>query len=250
VVGFSRSRAYLSPPSTDYTAPVTTPVADQCARAGLLAIIRADSAVGLTDAARALAAGGVTAMEITLNTPGALGAIADVRRALPDMLCGAGTILMPDDAVAAVEAGAQFIITPTLQVDTIALCNARGVPISPGCASPIEAVAAHRAGADFVKIFPASRFALAHIRDMLEELPRLRLIPTGGVTPENLHTFFEVGCAGVAVGSNLVSKAMVAGRDWGGITRIAREFVDAVDAARGAKDPAAEAASPRAEVAR
>src|SRR5688500_7245812 len=96
-------------------------VAEQLERSGLIAIIRADSSAGLVDAARALAAGGVTAMEVTLNTPGALGAIADVRRALPEMLCGAGTILTPADAVAAIAAGAQFVITPTLQPDTIAL---------------------------------------------------------------------------------------------------------------------------------
>src|SRR5438034_10822205 len=96
-------------------------VAEQLVDAGLIVIIRTSSSEHLVEAARALEVGGVAAMEITLNTPGALGAISAIRNALPGMLCGAGTILSPGDAVAALGAGAQFIITPTLQLDTVAL---------------------------------------------------------------------------------------------------------------------------------
>jgi 2-dehydro-3-deoxyphosphogluconate aldolase/(4S)-4-hydroxy-2-oxoglutarate aldolase len=207
-------------------------IAAQLGHARMIAIIRTDSSDHLLDAARALRAGGIAAMEITLNTPGALPAIARIRAELPEMLCGAGTILTPADAIAAMQAGAQFIITPTLQLDTVALCTARKMPVAPGCASPTEALAAHRAGADFIKVFPSATFALVHIREMLEEIPQLNLVPTGGITPENLHQFFEVGCKAVAAGSTLISKDILRNRDWNALTAAARRFVEAIDRIR------------------
>jgi 2-dehydro-3-deoxyphosphogluconate aldolase/(4S)-4-hydroxy-2-oxoglutarate aldolase len=200
--------------------------------AGLIVIVRAASSENLVEAAHALAAGGVRVMEITLNTPGALGAIAAVRAKLPEMLCGAGTIVTPGDAAAAIEAGAQFIITPTLQLETIGYCREQGVPVAPGCASPTEALAAHRAGAETIKVFPAATFGLPHIRAMLEEMPDLNLVPTGGVTRANLRHYFEAGCRVVAVGSNLVSRTVLETRDWAGLTRAAGEYVEAIAAAQ------------------
>jgi 2-dehydro-3-deoxyphosphogluconate aldolase/(4S)-4-hydroxy-2-oxoglutarate aldolase len=208
-------------------------VARQILEAGLVVIIRADRSDHLAEAARALWEGGVRVMEVTLNTPGALGAIEAIRGALPGMVCGAGTILTVDDAVAARGAGAQFVITPTLQLDTIGFCKTEGLAVSPGCASLTEMVAAQRAGADFVKVFPANRFGLVHMREVLEEAPGLRLIPTGGVTAENVGEYFEAGCAAVAAGSTLVSKEALADHNWAAITAVARQFVGAVHAARG-----------------
>jgi 2-dehydro-3-deoxyphosphogluconate aldolase/(4S)-4-hydroxy-2-oxoglutarate aldolase len=208
-------------------------VGGQIVNAGLVVIIRAERSDHLVEAARALSDGGVRVMEVTLNTPGALRAIEGIREALPGMMCGAGTILSVDDAVAARGAGAQFVITPTLQLDTIAFCRREGLAVSPGCASLTEMVAAQRAGADFVKVFPANRFGLVHMRGVLEEVPELKLIPTGGVTAENVCEYFDVGCAAVAAGSTLVSKEALAAEEWGAITAAARRFVGAVDAARG-----------------
>jgi 2-dehydro-3-deoxyphosphogluconate aldolase/(4S)-4-hydroxy-2-oxoglutarate aldolase len=207
-------------------------VARQIIDAGLIAIIRAGAGVDLLGAARALAAGGVRVMEITLNTPGALAAIAAVRAEMPEMLCGAGTILTPGDAAAAIEAGAQFIITPTLQLDTIAYCREQGEPVAPGCASPTEALAAHRAGAEMIKIFPAATFGLSHIGAILAAMPQLNLVPTGGVTPGNVGQYFAAGCRVVGVGANLVSRAILETRDWAGLTNAARAYVDAIAAAR------------------
>ena len=209
-----------------------TSVADHIVQAGLVVIIRADRGDHLVDAARALYAGGVRAMEITLNTPGALRAIESIRDGLPDMTCGAGTILTPDDAVAAKQAGAQFIITPTLQPDTVAYCRRESLPVGPGCTSPTEALTAHRAGADFVKLFPANRFGLPHLRAVLEALPQLRLIPTGGVTPDNVADYFRAGCAAVAAGSTLVTREILAQQDWTQLTAGARHFTTAVTRAR------------------
>ena len=207
-------------------------VARQIVEAGLVVIIRARSGEGLVEAARALWEGGVRVMEVTLNTPGALGVIEDIREGLPGMLCGTGTVLSVDDAVAAREAGAQFIVMPTLQADVVAFCKGEGLAVVPGCASPTEMVAARRAGADFVKVFPANRFGLVDIREVLEELPGLRLIPTGGVTPDNVTQYFAAGCAAVAAGATLVSKELLARRDWAGLSAATGRFVEAVGRAR------------------
>lgn len=202
--------------------------AAQLERMGLIVIIRAPSSDHLVDAAQALRGGGVRAMEITLNTPGALETIAKIRREIPEMLCGAGTILNEEDARRALEAGAQFIVTPTLQMDSIGFCEAQGAAMVAGCASPTEALAAHRAGADFIKVFPAARFSLGHIAAMLEELPQLNVVPTGGVTPENLAGFFEAGCRAVAAGSNLVTKEILRTKDWKSLETAARRYIEAI----------------------
>ena len=203
---------------------------------GLIAIVRTDAETDLMRVAQALAEGGIRAMEITLNTPGALPAIASVRRAFsPAMRVGAGTILSPEDARAAHEAGAEFIVTPTLQMETIAFCRENGLPIACGCLTPTEALTAHQAGADFIKLFPADTLGPAYVRALRGPLPFLRIIPTGGVSLDNLASFLLAGCAGVALGSNLVGKAALRDRDWAGMTATAREYVQAFAAARAAQ---------------
>ena len=180
----------------------------------------------LARVAQALAEGGIRAMEITLNTPGALPAVAAIRRALgPTLRVGSGTILGPDDAQAAMDAGAEFIVTPTLQTDTIALCRQRGVPIACGCMTPTECLAAHRAGADFLKLFPADTLAPAYVRALRAPMPFSKFFPTGGVSLDTLPAFMEAGCAGVALGSNLVSAAILRDSDWETLTATARQYV-------------------------
>ena len=200
--------------------------------AGLIAIIRARSGEGVLDAARALVRGGIRALEITLNTPDALEIIATLRAESGDVAAvGAGTILDVQDARNAIEAGAQFIVTPTLQPDSIALCRAHQTPIVCGCLTPTEALAAHRAGADFIKIFPATTFGAGYIRDVLAPLPFLKLVPTGGVEAGNISEFFRAGCAAVAVGSHLVSGEILATKDWDGLESRARDMVKIVESA-------------------
>ncbi len=200
---------------------------------GLIAIVRTDAEADLRRVAEALGEGGIRAMEITLNTPGALPAIGAVRRALsPAMRVGAGTILGLEDARAAFEAGAEFIVTPTLQPGTIAYCRENGVPIACGCMTPTEALAAH--GADFIKLFPAESLGPAYVRALRAPLPFLRIIPTGGVSLDTLAAFLQAGCVGVALGSNLVSKAVLQNRDWAALTATARQYVQALVAARAA----------------
>lgn len=200
---------------------------------GLIVIVRSELPTDLVHLARALAAGGVRAMEITLPTPGALDGIARIRQELgPKMRVGAGTVLGAVDAQAARDAGAEYLITPTLQMDTVALCVAQEIPLACGCMTPTEALAAQRAGADFIKLFPADTLGPAYVRALLAPLPFLKIIPTGGVSLENIADYVKAGSVGVAVGSNLVSKRALRENDWPGLTNLAHQYVEALAAAR------------------
>lgn len=198
---------------------------------GIIAIVRADIPVDIRHVVNALTAGGIGAVEVTLNTPGALDAVRTIRAA-GGIRVGAGTILSPDDAEAAIGAGAEYIVTPTLQPDTIAFCRKQGVPIAAGCLTPTEALAAHRAGADFIKLFPAEGLGPAYVRSLLAPLPFLKIIPTGGVTPETIGPFLKAGCVAVAAGSHLVSRDILVRQDWDRLAALAREFTDALARAR------------------
>lgn len=200
---------------------------------GLIAIIRTELEADLMRVAEALAEGGIRAMEITLNTPDALTAIAAIRHELsPGMRVGAGTILNASDARSAFDAGAEFIVTPTLQLDTITFCRQHGIPIACGCMTPTEALTAHGAGADFIKLFPAESLGPGYIRALLAPLPFLKIIPTGGVSRGNLAAFLQAGCVGVALGGNLVSKEVLRDQDWVRLASMAREYVQILAEAR------------------
>lgn len=200
---------------------------------GLVAIVRTDSDRHLLKIAEALARGGIRAMEITLTTPGALPAITQIRQEMGQTLrVGAGTILSLDDARKAIDAGAEFIVTPTLQADTAGFCRKLDIPIFCGCMTPTEAFAAHQAGADFLKLFPAEVLGPAFVRAVLAPMPFLKFIPTGGVTLDTLGEFMRAGCVGVALGSHLVSKEILKNEDWDGLAKRAGQFVDALRAAR------------------
>jgi 2-dehydro-3-deoxyphosphogluconate aldolase/(4S)-4-hydroxy-2-oxoglutarate aldolase len=200
---------------------------------GIIAIIRADSSEQLVEAAGALLAGGVSAMEVTMTTPHALEVIAAVtRRFGGEILMGVGSVIDPQTAREAVAAGAQFIVTPVTKPAVIAAANDLGKPIASGAFTPTECLLAHESGADFVKVFPAEFNGPAYIKALLAPLPMLRIVPTGGVTVENVGAFLAAGSVALGVGSALVSKEVLENRDWPELTRRAAEFVKAV---RGAK---------------
>ncbi len=216
--------------------------AEELEDAGLIAIHRTPLDVPLTPVADALARGGIRAMEVTLNTPRALEGIAQLRRERAGAIhVGAGTILDAADAERAISAGAEFIITPTVQADTIALCRARSVPVACGAMTPTEALAVHRAGADFVKLFPAETLGPRHVRALLAPLPFLKIVPTGGVNKDTLADFIRAGCAGAALGSNLISRDILQAQDWGRLTELAREYAHILRRARADRDATSEA---------
>ena len=200
---------------------------------GIIAIIRADSSESLLRAAEALLAGGVTAMEITMTTPNALQVIGDVTAKFGDrVVMGVGSVLDAETARAALLAGAEFVVTPVTKVEVIRLCNRYGKPIASGAFTPTECLLAYESGADFVKLFPADQAGPGYIKNILAPLPMLQIIPTGGVTPETAGAFLQAGSVALGAGSALVSREILAQRDWKKLTALAGEFVRAVRAVK------------------
>ena len=201
--------------------------------AGIIAIIRADSSDQLLDAAQALADGGVTAIEVTMTTPNALEVVRDAAAKFGDrILMGVGTVLSEENCASAILAGAQFIVTPVTKPEVIRACHRYGKPIASGAFTPTECLLAHESGADFVKLFPAEQLGPAYIKSILAPLPMLRIIPTGGVTPETASAFLEAGSVALGAGTSLVSKDILQTRDWLALTARAEAFVRAIRAAR------------------
>jgi len=202
---------------------------------GVVPVIRAESADEAARAIDAIRAGGVSVLEITMTVPGAVSLIAEVaRRVGEDAVVGAGTVLDAETARACILAGARFVVSPALNLDTIACCRRYGVAIMPGALTPTEVVAAWQAGADFVKIFPAGAVGGAsYIKALKAPLPQIDLCPTGGVSLETAADFIKAGASALGVGADLVDlKALRAGQA-ATITDKAKRFVEIVKAARG-----------------
>jgi 2-dehydro-3-deoxyphosphogluconate aldolase/(4S)-4-hydroxy-2-oxoglutarate aldolase len=195
----------------------------------VVAVVRLDSGDQLIKVAEALKAGGISAIEFTIPTPNSLEMIKQASSHFGDeVLMGAGTVLDPETARAAIISGAQFIVTPAFNPKTIELCKRYGKPIIPGALTPTEILTAWEAGADMVKVFPADTMGPGYIKAILAPLPQIRLVPTGGVSTENAAEFLKAGATALGVGGNLVSKAAVARSDWAAITAEARKLVQVV----------------------
>jgi 2-dehydro-3-deoxyphosphogluconate aldolase/(4S)-4-hydroxy-2-oxoglutarate aldolase len=198
----------------------------------LIAIVRLNDLSTAIDLSRALLAGGIRALEFTLSNPAAIKALAEVKAALPEFdrgeaVIGLGTVLNADQARAAIEAGAQFIVSPATNFATIETCRQLSVAVMPGALTPTEILAAWEAGASAVKVFPARSLGPTYLKDVREPLPFLRLIPTGGIDQHNLQEYLRSGAFAVGVGGSLVDKQLVAARDWAALTDRAREFTQA-----------------------
>jgi 2-dehydro-3-deoxyphosphogluconate aldolase / (4S)-4-hydroxy-2-oxoglutarate aldolase len=203
---------------------------------GVVPVIRAESADEAARVIDAIRAGGVSVLEITMTVPGAVGLIADVaRRVGDDAVVGAGTVIDAETARAVILAGARFVVSPALDLGTIACCRRYGVPVMPGALTPTEVVAAWQAGADIVKVFPANAVGGAsYIKALKAPLPQIELCPTGGVSLETAADFIKAGASALGVGSDLVDlKALRAGQA-PAITEKAKRFVEIVKTARGA----------------
>ena len=201
---------------------------------GVVAIVRLDQGDGLAQVAEALIAGGVTALEFTLTTPGALPALeAAAGRYEGRLLVGAGTVLDAETARTAILAGAEFIVAPTTDLPTISLCRRYGKVCLPGAFTPTEMLRAYEAGADLIKLFPATSVGPRYIRDVLAPLPMLRIVPTGGIDADNAGDYIRAGAAAVAMGSSLVDNRTVRDGRYEVITERARAAIAAVHAARG-----------------
>lgn len=196
----------------------------------IVAIVRLDSGEELMKVTEALKAGGISAIEFTLTTPGALEMIAQAKAAFGDsVLLGAGTVLDAETARAAILAGAEFIVTPATNFETIKLCKRYGKPVMPGALTPTEILNAWEAGADFVKVFPVSSMGGAdYIKAVAAPLPQVRMAPTGGISADNAASFLKAGAVALGVGGKLVDKNVVAKGDWAAITAEAKKLVAVV----------------------
>jgi 2-dehydro-3-deoxyphosphogluconate aldolase/(4S)-4-hydroxy-2-oxoglutarate aldolase len=201
---------------------------------GLVAIIRSPSSEVLVDVAEALVAGGIDVMEVTFTVPNAIDVLGAVRKKLGDrILLGAGTVLDTETARAALLAGAEFIVTPTVNPKVIEMCRRYDKVILPGGFTPTEILTAWEAGADAVKVFPAEIGGPAHLRAVKGPFPQIRLVPTGGVNLETLNDFVKAGAAAVGLGSALVEKSAIEQRNFARITDLAKQYVAAMAKARG-----------------
>lgn len=200
---------------------------------GIIAILRAKSSEHLIAAADAIKAGGVSVIEVTMTTPGALGLIESAKaRYGEDVLFGAGSVLDPETARAAIRAGADFVVAPTLNLEMVALCNRYSIPVMPGCFTPTEALTAWEAGADMIKLFPASVGGADFIKAILSPLPHLEIVPVGGVNLDTAADFIRKGAAALGVGSSLVHQKLLDTNDLDELTRRAKAFIAEVQKGR------------------
>lgn len=203
---------------------------------GVVAVIRLKDAGALGAVVDALAAGGVRAIEVTMTVPGAIELIREIAPSLPpDVVLGAGTVLDAETAQAAVEAGARYVVSPVFREEVLRVCHRFDVAALPGCFTPTEILGAWEAGADVVKVFPATALGPGYFRDLRGPFPELRLMPTGGVSLANAGEWIRAGAVAIGVGTALVDAEAVAARRFDEITERARQFVAAVAAARSAR---------------
>lgn len=200
---------------------------------GLVAIIRADDGERLVEVAEAVYEGGIDVVEVTFTVPRVLEVLAQVSRRLGDrLLLGAGTVLDPESARAAMLAGAEFIVAPNTRPEVIRICRRYDKVVMPGALTPTEVVAAWEAGADFVKVFPADVGGPSYLKALHGPLPHVRLIPTGGVNLETIESFFKAGASAVGLGSALVEKQAVRDGDMKRIRDLAADYVAKLKAIR------------------
>jgi 2-dehydro-3-deoxyphosphogluconate aldolase/(4S)-4-hydroxy-2-oxoglutarate aldolase len=204
-------------------------VLEQCKAIGLVPVLRADSVAQALALAEAIAAGGVTVLEITMTVPGAIQVMRQLAEKRPDILIGAGTVLDPETARMCILEGAQFVVSPALNLRTIEMCHRYSIAVLPGALTPTEIVTAWQAGADVVKVFPASAMGGAsYLKSIKAPLPQVELIPTGGVSLATAEDFLKAGAFALGVGADLVNtKAMAEGKPEI-VTESARKYLEIV----------------------
>ena len=186
----------------------------------IVAILRADTGDGLLQVAEAIKAGGLSVIEVTMTTPNALDVIHQASEQLgDDVYFGAGSVLDAETARLAILAGARFIVTPTMKVEVIRVCNRYSVPVVMGCYTPTEVQTAWEQGADLIKLFPASQGGLAHMKALKAPLPQVEFVPTGGINLDNASDYLEAGAFAIGIGSALVNNSLIKSADYQEITQ-------------------------------
>jgi 2-dehydro-3-deoxyphosphogluconate aldolase/(4S)-4-hydroxy-2-oxoglutarate aldolase len=200
---------------------------------GIVPVVRASSSSGARFAAEAVRKGGIPIVEITMTVPGALGMISDLVRDMQDVLVGAGTVLDAEMARRCMDAGAQFLVSPGFDRETVELAARENIVIMAGALTPTEVITAWKAGSDFVKVFPCAQVGGAsYIKALKGPLPQVPLVPTGGVNLDTAASFILAGAAALGVGGELIRKEAVHARQPEVIEDLARKFLSAVSNAR------------------
>ena len=206
---------------------------DALIQAGAVAVVRLPDASRGEAVVRALLEGGVRAIEVTMTTSGALDLIASLRATFGDaLLLGAGSVLTVESAQHAIDAGAQFVVSPVFDAGVVATAHEHAIAALAGAYTPTEILHAYQGGADLVKVFPADGLGPAYVRGVLAPMPFLELMPTGGVTPDNVGAWIAAGAVAVGLGSALVDPTLVRLGDFAGITARARVVTTGIGSAR------------------
>lgn len=200
---------------------------------GVVAVIRTSDALDLVNICTAVAKGGIVGVEITMTSPNALEAIKEAASELKGKtIIGAGSVLDSETARASILAGADFVVSPVFNAQLVETCRRYGKIVIPGAFTPTEILNAWQAGADVVKVFPATKLGPSFIKDVLGPLPQVKLAPTGGIDLSNMGDFLKAGAAFVGVGSSLVDKTLIAEKRWEELSTRAAQFVAAAKRAR------------------
>ena len=200
---------------------------------GLVPVLRAESEAQALALADAIAAGGVTTLEVTMTVPGAIRVMRTLAEKRPDILVGAGTVLDPETARMCILEGAQYVVSPALNLRTIEMCQRYSIPVLPGALTPTEVITAWQAGADVIKIFPASAMGGAkYLKGLKAPLPQVEMIPTGGVSLATAKEFLEAGAFALGVGADLVDPKLIAAGKATTITENASKYLAIVRAFR------------------
>ncbi len=210
-------------------------IVEQIEDLGLVPVVRASSADEAMQVIEAIKAGGVNVLEITMTVPGAIKVIEKVADKYgSDVLVGAGTVLDPETARACLLAGAQFIVSPALNLDTIAMCHRYSAPICPGVLTPTEVITAWSAGVDFVKVFPCGSVGGAsYVKNLKGPFPQVKIIPTGGVSLKTAADFIKAGASALGVGTDLVNTKAIKEGNPQVVTEAAKQYIEIIKEARG-----------------
>jgi 2-dehydro-3-deoxyphosphogluconate aldolase/(4S)-4-hydroxy-2-oxoglutarate aldolase len=201
---------------------------------GIVAILRVPTSDQLASVARALFEGGIDVIEVTFTVPNALEILAEVKKDLGNrVLLGMGTVLDPESARAALLAGAEFIVSPSLNPDVIRLCHRYDKVVMPGAFTPTEILAAWEAGADIVKVFPSDAVGPSYLKALRGPFPQIRLMPTGGVNLETLPAFIKAGACALGVGGSLIDPQAIRDGNFARLRDLAGQYVEALKSARG-----------------
>lgn len=195
---------------------------------GIVAILRVQNSDMVIPAAKCILVGGIRAIEVTMNTPNALQCISGLSK-IKEIIPGVGTVTDPEMAVAAIQAGAEFVVTPISKKEIIDVCHKYNKPVFSGAFSPGEIYQAFEWGADVIKVFPAETLGMKYIKAVKAPFPQIKLMPTGGVTADNIDKWYDMGSSCVGVGSSFTNAEIINNEEWGRLTNIAREFTSNIE---------------------